>query len=143
MVPLTQDWTARKQPSQKSSHAMSLRTIIGKNAPEFGLPEKTFTLPRFSLLKRFSKAVLAERGGCLQISPLSFSLFHHSSFFSLPFFVCLRGVEDKGVFTSQSFYLEICPSLKSHLSSYLKQSNFTIPWIYFQCFFKMSAEYLF
>lgn len=41
---------------------MSPRTIIGKGAPEFGLPAKTFTLPRFFLLKGFSKAVLAEEG---------------------------------------------------------------------------------
>lgn len=42
------------------------------------------TLPRFFLLKGFSKAVLAEQGSCLELNPLGFSLFHPSSFFSLP-----------------------------------------------------------
>ncbi len=41
------------------------------------------TLPRFFLLKGFSKAVLAEQGSCLELNPLGFSLFHPSSFFSL------------------------------------------------------------
>lgn len=59
--PVPRDWTAWKQLSQKSSHAMSPRTIIGKNVPEFGLPGKTFTLAQFFSLKGFSKAALAEQ----------------------------------------------------------------------------------
>ena len=89
---------------------MSPRTIICKNAPEFGLPGKTFTLPRFFLFKGFSKAAHAEQGSCLGLNPLSFSLCYPSSFFSLPFFVCSRGVKDKGVFNSQRLYLRMCHS---------------------------------
>lgn len=70
------------------------------------------------------------------------SAFLSPSPFLFLFFVCSRGVEDKGVFNSQRFYLRICPSPTCHLSSKQKQSNLSIqrpPLIYFQMFFKTSA----
>lgn len=81
-----------------------------------GLPGKTFTLTHFFLLNGFSKAALAEQGSCHEPTPQSFSFGFPSSFFFLPFFVCLRGVKDECVFNSQSFYLKICLSLKHHFS---------------------------
>lgn len=63
------------------------------------------------MVKTFSKAALAEQGSHLELS--SPRLFSPSRFLSLspPFFVCSRGVEDEGVFDSQSLYLRLYPSL--------------------------------